>query len=113
MSIFGFGSKVKPKPFGYKPRYYDPDKEEMEARLAKYRKQADSLNGMKERISTGLRRRAGKDAENIYQRESRKSNVRVLIILGLLIFATYLILKSDMILRMLEAFTNMQPEPIE
>jgi hypothetical protein len=113
MSIFGFGSRVKPKPFGYKPRYYDPDKEEMQARMAKYKKEGSSLDNMKDRISIGLRRRAGKDADNMYQRESRKSNIRVLIILGLLIFSTYMILKSDVILRMLEAFTNMQPEAIE
>ena len=74
--------------FEYKPRHWDPDKEEREKRLAEIRKlQEGSIESMKARISSGLRRGGVRDAE--YRRKLvKQSNMRLLMVLGAIIVLT-------------------------
>ena len=58
MIKIGFGNRVKPKSFGFVPRYYDPAKEELEERIKKYKPTedtSDNVENMKNRIKSGLR----------------------------------------------------------
>ena len=55
MPGFGFGKRPKPRKFDFIPRYYDPDKEELESRLAQYKDEMNEEERAKHRIRTGLR----------------------------------------------------------
>ena len=68
--------------FEYKPRHWDPDKEEKLKRLAEIRKIQDheSVDSMKARISSGLRRGGKRDAE--YRAKLvKQANIRLLFVL--------------------------------
>ncbi len=101
MALFSFGKRVKPKPFGFVPRYYDKDKEDLEARLARYDKEVDNVELMKARIRSRYRYHSGE--ELTYSQSSRKSSIRLILIIFALSLAAYLILQSDGIIRMLES----------
>ncbi len=91
--------------FQYKPRFWDPEKERVEE--LKKRIQARQENEraeterevnkeiLKERVRRGLRkgRPAGKfNRQSAVRKETRKSNLRLLIILIALLWATYKLL---------------------
>ena len=105
MAIFSWGNRPKPKPFGFIPRYYDEAKEELEARLAKYGDNADDAELLKTRIKSGLSRRSRSGGDS-YRTASRKSNVRLLGIIGVLTLLTMLILRSDRILTIITALSE-------
>ena len=72
----------KPNTFNYIPRYYDPDKEDLEDRLKKARLERESgTEAMKSRISTGLRQRGGGNRA-LRKKMVLRSN---LIIIGLIV----------------------------
>jgi len=101
----GFGKRPKHRKFDYIPRFYDPEKEALEEAVNKYKGNMSDADKVKSRISSGLRQRyTGDDS---YRRANvKKSNFRVLRIIVVLCFITYMILKSDRILRMVESFTQ-------
>ncbi len=105
MGTFGFFKRPKPRGFGYTPRYYDPQKEELHERLAKYSTDMSEEQKAKERIKTGLRYKFYGDA-SYRQKQVNKSNFRLLYIMAILFFITYLILKSDRIIRIIESFSG-------
>lgn len=108
MIKIGFGKRVKPKSFGFIPRFYDPVKEELNERLAKYQETDDAsvqVDQLKSRIKSGLRQKFYGDP-NIRSNVERRSNIRLLFIIITLFLISYVILKSDRFLTMLDVFTQ-------
>ncbi|MGB3800546.1 MAG: hypothetical protein WA952_12100 [Lewinella sp.] len=79
--------------FSYKPRYWDPKKEEAEERRLRIETlQQGGVDGMKERLRGGFRKGAGGEAAGRYRNERvRKSNYSLLIILATLVVLSYVI----------------------
>lgn len=100
---FGFGKRVKPRKFDYLPRYYDEAKEELEQRLGKYDGDLSDQNKTQDRIRAGLRQRYHGDAE-FRSIQTMKSNLRLVYIIGILCLITYLIMRSDRFVRLIESF---------
>ena len=89
MGIFNFGKRIKNRQFDYVPRYYDPDKEELENRLKKYRREVSDTELSKQRIRGGFRRKYR--VENDYAKKSvRRSNRILLMTICVLLLLTYL-----------------------
>ncbi len=108
MIKIGFGKRVKPKSFGFIPRFYDPVKEERNERLAKYQETDDAsvqVDQVKNRIKSGMRQKFYGDP-NIRSNVERRSNIRLLFIIITLFLISYVILKSDRFLTMLDVFTQ-------
>ncbi|HLO56121.1 MAG TPA: hypothetical protein VK169_17635 [Saprospiraceae bacterium] len=108
MIKIGFGKRVKPKSFGFIPRFYDPVKEERNERLAKYQETDDAsvqVDQLKSRIKSGMRQKFYGDP-NIRSNVERRSNIRLLFIIITLFLISYVILKSDRFLTMLDVFTQ-------
>ena len=108
MIKIGFGKRVKPKSFGFIPRFYDPVKEERNERLAKYQETDDAsvqVDQLKSRIKSGMRQKFYGDP-NIRSNVERRSNIRLLFIIITLFLISYVILKSDRFLSMLDVFTQ-------
>ena len=108
MIKIGFGKRVKPKSFGFIPRFYDPVKEELNERLAKYQETDDAsvqVEQLKSRIKSGMRQKFYGDP-NIRSNVERQSNIRLLFIIITLFLISYVILKSDRFLTMLDVFTQ-------
>ena len=108
MIKIGFGKRVKPKSFGFIPRFYDPVKEERNERLAKYQETDNAsvqVDQLKNRIKSGIRQKFYGDP-NIRSNVERRSNIRLLFIIITLFLISYVILKSDRFLTMLDVFTQ-------
>ena len=94
MARFGIFRTPKPQKFDYVPRYYDPEKEELKARLERYKpseEQDQSTEAMKARIRAGLNSPLSID-RRFKRRAHRKSGYRVaLIALALTCLFAYLI----------------------
>jgi hypothetical protein len=107
MLKIGFGSRIKPRGFDYSPRYYDPSREALEDVITKYKEPKgteEDVERMQSRIRSGFRSKKY-IPESQYRSQSRASNFRLLYILLILGFITYLLLGSDKIttlFRMLE-----------
>ena len=109
MGLFSFGSRSKPKPFGFIPRYYDKDKEDLEARLSKYNKDIDTAELMKSRIRTGFLLKSGGDRA-AHKAASRKSNFRLIMIIATLVLIVIYILQSETVMKMIAVFTRSELE---
>ncbi len=108
MLKLSFGSKVKPKIFDYKPRYYDPAKEELEERIKKYKDTGEisvDIENLKSRIKSGLRMKYNGDP-SAKSKATRQSNLRLLYIIAVLIFAAYIIMSSNKIISLMETFSK-------
>lgn len=108
MIKIGFGNRIKPKAFEYIPRFYDPVKEEMQERLSKYQKSDNAstdIERTKLRIKTGIRM---KYYGNPSARSSgvRKSNIRLLYIIFVLGLAAFVLLSSNKMVALIEAFSK-------
>jgi hypothetical protein len=101
MLKFGFGGKIKPRRFDFIPRYYDETKDDLENRVAKYDKGVAEEEKIKHRISKGIRTKYYAD-KSYRQVETRKSNIRLLYVFIVLIFVSYMILRSDKIVKLLQ-----------
>jgi hypothetical protein len=77
--------------FVYHPRYWDPDKEDLESRLAAHRKvgQDHKIELTKSRIASNFRARKGNQGISF-----KKSNARLVVILISLIVLTYYFLNT-------------------
>jgi hypothetical protein len=108
MLKIGFGSRVKPKMFGYKPRYYDADKEELLERVKKYQATDDEsmdVDKLKNRIRSGLRMKfSGESTERTNY--EKQSNIRLIIIITALALASYVIMSSNKIIALIEGFSK-------
>lgn len=85
MGVFNFFKRPQHQKFDYRPRFYDPEKEEREARLAKYRNE-DHTESVKNRISAGFKRRSASGYGGV---DAKRSNMRLIAILIVLLFLTY------------------------
>jgi hypothetical protein len=88
MALFSFFNRTKHRKFEYIPRFYNPEKEELEQRLSKYRKAKNSdIDDVKLNIRAGLRSRApGNSGFNL-----RYSMFIMLIVVILLLITIYLL----------------------
>ncbi|PPK85465.1 hypothetical protein CLV84_2363 [Neolewinella xylanilytica] len=79
--------------FSYKPRYWDPKKEEAEERRLRIETlQNGGVDGMKERLRGGFRKGSGGEAAGRYRNERvRRSNYSLLIILVTLVVLSYVV----------------------
>ena len=102
MSFFKFNKTTKHRRFDYIPRFYDPEKEELDKIVDAY-KESNDTNASKERIRSGLRHRYRGDA-NYKRSQERSANIRLISIIFILFLLAYLILQSDTIGKMMEAF---------
>jgi len=84
MALFNFFSRIKHRKFDYIPRYYNPEKEDLENRLSKYKKEKKSdIDNVKMNIQAGLRMRSpAKSGFNL------RYNIMLLIIIAVLILIT-------------------------
>jgi len=102
MAGFSFGKRPKPRRFDYIPRYYDAAKEDLHSRLSQTGGEMTKEDLAKARIKTGLRNKYQGD-KAYRSKEVNKSNFRLLYIIIFLVFVTYMILKSDRIIKLIEA----------
>lgn len=108
MIKIGFGNRVRPKSFGFVPRFYDPVKEELEERIKKYNDsddRSDNVENMKNRIKTGLRMKQYGDP-SVRSSAVRQSNIRLLFIVCVLGMAAYVLMSSNKIIALIEAFSK-------
>ena len=94
------GKTRKPKPFGFIPRFYDEQKEERENRL-KALENPNDVDQVKDRIKSGLRATYRGDA-GYKKKQTKKANLRLFYIIVILIFISYLILRSTAITNFME-----------
>jgi len=93
MAIFRFFRTPSHQKYDYIPRYWDPQKEELEERLQRVedRKKGDA-ESMKARLSGGFKRGGGYQKGNVQfrRRQTRRSNITLLVVLVVLVFLSYL-----------------------
>lgn len=96
--------KIKHKSFSYKPRYYDPAKEELDQRMAPYRNtDKNDPELAKARIRQGFQGKLPKD-RSVVKKLNFSSNLRLVLIIGILLMMVYMLLTSDSIQKILETF---------
>lgn len=100
------GFKVpKHRKFGYVPRFYDPEKEELEKRVKRYEAGSEDKELVKERISDGFRQ--SYHGNNTYRKSLiLKSTIRLVLIILVLLFLSYLFLTSSKITAIIESFSG-------
>ncbi|NJC27247.1 hypothetical protein [Neolewinella antarctica] len=94
MGVFKFLKPPSHQQFSYKPRYWNPKKEEAEQRNARIEQlQNGGIDAMKTRISGGFRKGAGGAAAGTYrnQRVKRSNGTLFLVIIGLLVVSYFAI----------------------
>jgi hypothetical protein len=79
--------------FSFKPRYYDAEKEAFEQRMVSIAQEHGGVNSDAEASKARLKKYFSnkRSAKSVYS--SRKSNVRILIIIAILSAITFLLLK--------------------
>ena len=99
---FKIFKKFNYRTFNYLPRYYDEDKERLDAIVGKYDKDRDQTELIKKRISSGF---ASKKSSNTKDKSKigARSNIRLLVIIGMLLYITYVLLMSDRFMIFLES----------
>lgn len=70
------------------PRYYDPDKEELQRRLSRYNRNSTDVDLSKERIRGGLRRKY-RVANEYSQNTRNRSNKILLFTIAILLLITF------------------------
>lgn len=92
MAIFSFFKTPKHQTFNYKPRYYDPDKERLDAiiRNAKGEGSTDPED-IKARISMTFQRRMVPKMTR--QKAARRSNIILVIVMIILFLFSYFLMK--------------------
>ncbi|MEN0005267.1 MAG: hypothetical protein AAF798_14030 [Bacteroidota bacterium] len=92
MALLRFFRVPKHQQYDYKPRYWDPKKEELKERLAQIEQlKNNDAEAAKARISSGFRR--GYQANNVSRKgQVLRSNLVLLAIVGILVVFTYMFL---------------------
>ncbi|MFT5168931.1 MAG: cytochrome c-type biogenesis protein CcmH/NrfG [Saprospiraceae bacterium] len=87
--IGGFFKKLRYQRFEYKPRYWDPEKEELEGRVKVAQGTGDNdPEAVKRRIANNLRRNY-KSRSNAARTSSKKSTIMLFVIIGALVVLSY------------------------
>lgn len=80
------------KKFDYNPRYYDERKEKLQSMIESYNKSGDNLSEDEEyRRKIKTRMQNSFSIQDEYKNKSRASNIRLVIILGILVLICYYI----------------------
>ncbi|HHM20912.1 MAG TPA: hypothetical protein ENJ20_02710 [Bacteroidetes bacterium] len=95
MSLFRFFKPEKPVGFTYRPRFYDEKKEAFQERLKEARERSgDDAEARKARIRRDLRRKSSyRSDRKLRQQQLLRSNLLLLLIIGVLIVLTYSLLE--------------------
>ena len=88
MALFSFFKTPRHQKFDYKPRYWDPAKEDVEERVRLAKRESNDPNAMKSRITHGLRRSYNSSSRK-KSSSSKKSTLRLFVIIGILLLFTY------------------------
>ena len=92
MAMFSFGKTIKHQRFNYIPRYYDPEKEEREARIrAAMGIAGNDPDAIKARISKNFRDR-NRGSLKARRSSAMRSNIILAVTLGTLLLITYILL---------------------
>lgn len=89
----GFFKLYKPKTYNYRYIYYDPKKEAQKEREEKYASK-DENGEYKPTIRRGTFREELNMRNKAYRDNARQSNIRLVIIIGVLFLIAYFILKT-------------------
>jgi hypothetical protein len=97
MLKFSFFKNKQPKGFQFKPRYYNAEKEALEARIRAAQLEADSENNSSSATfdSEVMRLRMRKQWGTSSEQANRQSNIRIMWIAALLALAFYVFLYTD------------------
>ncbi|TXB61850.1 hypothetical protein [Phaeodactylibacter luteus] len=92
MAFIRFSKLPKHQQYQYKPRYWNPEKEDLEERLKRVEEvKAGKADGVKARLSGSFRRGYQKAEDNRFRsRQVRKSNLVLLSIIVLLLLFSYM-----------------------
>ena len=90
MALLSFFKRPRHRSFKYVPRYWDEDKEDLQRRL-KSAENPDDIESVKERIAQNFGGR-GKIKAGYRSTQVRRSNMRLVLIIGILIVLTYIVL---------------------
>ncbi len=88
MALFSFFKTPKHQKFRYTPRYWDPQKEDLENRIKQAKKDNNDPEALKSRISKGLQRKHQFGGHRSAS-SSKKSTLRLLVIIGILLLFAY------------------------
>ena len=94
MGLFNIFRAPKPQRYNYIPRFYDPDKEDLDNRLKQIedRKKHTDVESVKSRLESGFMRRSGgyaPDAGRMRSGSTKRSNMRLILVLAVLIVLAY------------------------
>jgi len=103
MGLFSFNKRPKHNSFDYTPRFYDPDKEALDQRIERHNATNDP-EAAKDRIRSGLKNKYRGD-KKFRASETKKSNIRLIVIIGVLLGLSMLLMQSDGFLKILQSFT--------
>ncbi len=88
MALFSFFKTPRHQKFEYKPRYWNPEKEDLDKRIEMAKRENNDPNAMKSRISHGFRRSYNSSSRK-KSNASKKSTIRLLVIIGILLLFCY------------------------
>lgn len=93
MALFNFFKTPRHQRYNYIPRYWDPEKEEREARMKELDriKDKDDIEGMKARISSGLKRKS-RISSSYRKKQMMRSNLILFAVIVFLLIASYVII---------------------
>lgn len=113
MSLRLFTKIRKPVGFQFKPRYYNEAQERLDEKLAKYRTanatkslEVDPVAKAKDRIRGTFRNKQKGVFRNNYITESKKTNIRLVQIIVILMIIAYMVLKSDYVLNIIQKISG-------
>ncbi len=95
MAILKFFKVPRHQRFGYIPRYWDPDKEELQERVRRAEQAGTGdTEAVKARLSTGFRNRAGYTPRGrARSQQTFRSNMILLIVIAGLIVVSYVVIQ--------------------
>lgn len=91
--------------YNYQPVYYDPNKEDLENRVRKARGDTNTTSDYAENIRQGFRAQQSMYG-NRYNQELKRSRIRTFILIIVFGILVYQLMRSDLILRLFEAFAH-------
>ena len=91
MSLFKLPNRHKR--FEYVPRYYDPKKEEIKKKMIHADNPVDE-NGKYQRELSFRQKTADRWGNTDFKREAMRSNIRLIIIFGIVLFAVYFVFQN-------------------
>lgn len=100
-----FRGRVKNKQFDFIPKFYDPVKEDLEARMAVHNEEKKDVDHLKHNIRSGFQRKA-RGNTSLSSSIRKKSNMRLLMIIGILALLSYMMLQSDLFIKFAETISG-------